>query len=86
MGTATWLRHAAEIWSADPANAGPTGRFAEVLRGEVRDRGGNVLFAGTADACVAQGYRIPYRLVPTEWREVAGEVADVEHRWQLVTE
>lgn len=83
--TAVYLNHAAEIWSADPTAAGPTGRFAEVLRGEVQDHGGNVLFAGTADECVAQRYQIPTRLVPTEWREVAGEVAGADHHWQLVT-
>lgn len=62
--TAIHLAHAAEIFTA----AGPTGNVAEVLRGEVRDYGGNVLFAGTADECVANRatWRIPTRLVPTE--------------------
>jgi hypothetical protein len=78
------LTHAAEIYAHD----GPTGDFAEVIAGQVQDNGGNVLFAGSADACVREraGYRIPTRLVPTEWRRVAGEVSGADHQWQLVIE
>jgi len=78
--TAIHLTHAAELYATD----GPTGDHVEVLRGEVQDYGGNVLFAGTADECVAQKHRIPTRRVPTEWRKVAGEVAGADHTWQLV--
>jgi hypothetical protein len=77
--TAVHLTHAAELWTAE----GATGRHVEVIRGEVRDHGGNVLFAGTAEECVAKSYRVPTRLVPTEWREV-GEVAGADHQWQMV--
>lgn len=82
------LAHAAEIYSADPSGPGPTGEFAEVIRGEVRDHGGNVLFAGSADECVRQAaaWRIPVRLVPTEWRRVELEVSGADHHWQLVIE
>jgi hypothetical protein len=81
---ATHQTHAAEIYHLD----GPTGDFAEVLRGDVRDHGGNVLFSGSADECVAEAasYRIPVRLVPTEWRRVAGEVVGADYHWQLVIE
>lgn len=78
--TTIYLTHAAEIYALD----GPTGEHAEVVRGEVRDHGGNVLFAGTADECVEQKFRIPTRLVPTEWNRVEGEVAGADHLWQLV--
>jgi hypothetical protein len=81
-----YLRHAAEIWSAAPQDAGPTGRFAEVLRGQVQDAGGNVLFEGNADDCVAEraAFRGPAKLVPTDWREVNGDVVGADHSWQLV--
>lgn len=79
---ATYLKHAAEIWT----NGGPTGDFAEVLEGQLQDAGGNVLFSGSADACVAEkpSYRIPTKLVPTKWIKVVGDVADADHSWQLV--
>jgi hypothetical protein len=85
--TAIHLDHAAEIWSGGNS-PGPTGKFAHVLRGEVRDYGGNVLFAGTADQCVRQRKRgLPVRLVPTEWEKVDGDVAGADHGdWQMVTE
>lgn len=78
------LTHAAEIYTRE----GSTGRFAEVVRGEVRDHGGNILFAGTADECVANRgeWRIPVVLVATELRAVAGEVSGADHTWQLVVE
>jgi hypothetical protein len=80
MRTAIGLTHAAELWTKE----GPTGDHVEVIRGEVQDHGGNVLFAGTADECVAQKYRVPTRLVPTEWRKVDGEVGHAEYTWELV--
>ena len=82
--TATYLKNAAEIYTT----AGPTGDFAEVVRGEVTDYGGNVLFSGTAGECIqyAHGLRVPYRLVPTEWRRVAGEVAGATNTWGCVIE
>lgn len=88
MQQATHLRHATEIWSGRPQDAGPTGRFAEVLRGQIQDAGGNVLFEGSADACAVErdSYRVPTKLVPTEWRECIGEVVGADHSWQLVTE
>lgn len=77
--TSIWLTHAAEVCDAD----GPTGRYVEVVAGEVRDYGGNVLYAGTADACVRKRtrYRTPTRLVPTETRPVAGHVAGADVTW-----
>lgn len=80
MTTSYHLTHAAELCST----AGPTGRFVEVLAGEVRDHGGNVLFSGTADECVAQQFLFPVRFVPTEWRDVPGEVAGADHTWQWI--
>lgn len=73
------LTHAAELCNL----TGPTGEFVEVVRGEVRDHGGSVLFAGTADECVAErrGWRVPTRLVPTEWRRVSGEVGGADYTW-----
>ena len=79
--TTTYLTHAAELYATD----GPTGEHVEVLRGQVEDYGGNVLFAGTADECVAKKFRVPTRRVPTEWRKVAGDVAGADYTWQLVT-
>ncbi len=77
---AIWLRHAAELWTAN----GPTGTFVDVTWGQVRDHGGNVLFDGPADECVAQRYRISVRLVPTLWVPVYGDVCGADHTWQLV--
>ena len=81
---AVFLDHCAEVWSL----GGPTGRFARVLSGEVRDAGGNVLFAGSADDCVAFGRRsVPHlRLVPVTWEPVPEEVAGATHNWQCVVE
>ncbi len=80
------MTHAAEIWFADPASAGPTGDHAEVIRGEVRDAGGNVLYAGPAGQCTirAAKYIQPTTLVPTGWRRVEGEVSGATHTWQPV--
>ncbi len=74
---ALWLKHAAEVWAGMP-DPGPTGDYAEVTAGEVRDEGGNVLFSGTADDCVREKRRlgrlaIKARLVPTEWRNVGDD-------------
>ncbi len=90
---ANYLNHAAELWTT----TGPTGDHVEVIRGEVQDYGGNVLFAGTADECLEfdqpntgrnvrpdRGGKLT-RLIPTEWRRVTGEVAGAKHQWQLVT-
>lgn len=70
--TVTGLDHASEIYDT----FGPTGEYVEVLRGEVRDMGGNVLFSGTAHECAREqrDWRIPTQLVPTETRPVEGEV------------
>jgi len=75
--TTLWLKHAAEVVN----NEGPTGNFVEVLTGEVQDYGGNVLFAGSADECVAEKWRIPTRLVPKTTRKVNAEVAGADHLW-----
>ena len=86
---AVHVRHAAEVYGKE----GPTGRFVEVLEGEVHDYGGNVLFAGGADECAERASRLvpPVRLVPTKTRdagedagEVAGEVAGADVTWQCV--
>lgn len=83
MNVCLHLKHAADIWST----TGPTGRFAEVFCGRVEDHGGNVLFEGTADQCVAQKWRIPVRLVPTDWVEIfSQEVTGADHFWQFVVE
>ncbi len=86
--TAYHLTHAAEIYGPATSldNAGPTGEWAEVTAGEVRDYGGNVLFSGTADECVRERaeWRIPTRLVPTAWEKFAGDVCGCDHEWQLV--
>ena len=75
--------HACEIFSAD----GPTGRFAEVLAGEVQDYGANVLFAGTPDECVAaqRRMRVPSILVPTVTRDAESGTAIVSgnRNWSL---
>lgn len=75
------VKHAAEMWTAE----GAIGNHVEVLAGEVRDYGGNMLFAGSADDCVYQAglWELPTRLVPTEWREV-GEIVSADHTWQMV--
>lgn len=82
MATAIHLTHACEIWSDDAR--GPTGKHAEVLAGEVRDFGGNTLFAGTADECVETKWRVSTVLTPTDWRPVAGIVAGCVHQWGWV--
>lgn len=82
MDTAIYLTHACEIWSDD--TLGPTGKYAEVLAGEVRDFGGNTLFAGTADECAATSWRVSAVMVPTDWRPVAGTVAGCKHQWGMV--
>lgn len=85
MSKATYLKHAAEIWATSGSHPGPTGRFAEVIRGEVQDRGGNVLFSGTADECAAKSFRVPVRLVPTEWRDAGDDVTSDGPEWQMVS-
>lgn len=84
--TTYYLTHAAELYSDKPGDMGPTGDHVEVVCGEVRDYGGVVLFAGTADECVAERakYRIPTRLTPTEWKPAPGEVSGADHTWQGV--
>lgn len=79
------LRHAAEIWNRDGE---PTGNFAEVMRGQVQDVGGNVLYEGSADECVweRQSFRVPTQLVPTAWVTFHGDVTEANHCWQLVME
>jgi len=86
VDTAIHLTHACEIWSEgnDWQFSGPTGKYAEVLAGEVRDFGGNTLFAGTADECVATKWRVSTVLTPTDWRPVAGTVAGCDHQWGWV--
>jgi hypothetical protein len=86
MATGVHVPHAADIWVLGDY-PGPTGQSAEVLAGEVQDHGGNVLFAGTADGCVAEQakWRMPTRLVPTRWRLVDAEFVDADVMWQLVT-
>lgn len=87
--TAVHLDHAAELWSGDPTNPGPTGSHVEVLEGTVQDYGGNVLYGPAHPfACVkrANQFRLPFRLVPTKWRAVDGEVCGADHTWQLVAE
>lgn len=83
MDTAIYLTHACEIWvdGGDWRFSKPTGRYVEVLAGEVRDFGGNTLFAGTADECAATKWRVSAVLVPTDWRPVAGTVAGCKHQW-----
>ena len=85
MKTGVHLPHAADIWVNGDVPA-PTGQWAEVLEGEVRDYGGDVLFSGTADECVADRakWRMPTRLVPTRWRRVDAEFVDADVLWQLV--
>ena len=84
--TAIHLTHAAELHAVD----GPTGRHVEVIRGELHDAGGNVLFAGTADECVekVESFRLVTSLVPTEWQKVpeGTQVAGATHLWDCVTE
>lgn len=77
---AKFLKHAAELWSND----GPTGKHVEVVSGEIHDAGGNVLFVGTADECVAKRFRVPTELVPTKWNTIEDDVVGAEHTWQLV--
>lgn len=52
MDAAIHLTHACEIWSEgnDWQFSKPTGKYAEVLAGEVRDFVGNTLFAGTVQS------------------------------------
>lgn len=86
MATGIHLTHAAELWT-DGDNPGPTGRYVEVLAGEVRDYGGNLLFAGSADECVtAATGTTPTRLVPTKWLAVAADYVEADNVWQMVTE
>lgn len=79
MAAATYLDHAVEIHSS----TGPTGEFARVLRGEVRDAGGNVLFAGTADECHAYSLTLctPTRLVPTSIDVPSRDVCGAAVTW-----
>lgn len=74
--TATHVKHATERVTYE----GPTGVFEEVVRGEVQDHGGNVLFAGTPDQCVAKTFRVPTILVPTETRGRLF-IASADHMW-----
>ncbi|HEU4342554.1 MAG TPA: hypothetical protein VFU31_13380, partial [Candidatus Binatia bacterium] len=85
--TITNYDHLAEIWSSGEA-PGPTGRYAEVTRGQVQDYGGNVLFAGLPADCrrEAATYRMALRLVPLEWHDVGEHVASDLPLWLLVTE
>jgi hypothetical protein len=81
---ATYTDHATEIYSA----SGPTGRFARVLTGELRDAGGNVLFAGSAAACVQarRKWRSPTVLVPVT-TECVGTILGADcSDWQCVIE
>ena len=77
--------HAAETCETD----GPTGDWVEVVAGEIRDAGGNVLFAGTADECVTHqaGYvsgiyteRWPTKTVPLPGGTVE---CDCDHLWEM---
>lgn len=77
---ATHLDHAAEVY----ANDGPTGSLVEVIRGDVRDYGNNVLFSGSAEECVSKKFRVQTRLVPTEWKK--SDATSAETMWQLVIE
>lgn len=78
--TNSYIDHAAEIVAAD----GPTGDFAHVFAGEVRDAGGNVLFSGAPNDCVA--FRAAWRagvthLVPTSWTVALGYVVQAGVYW-----
>jgi hypothetical protein len=87
MANGVHVPHAADIWATGDC-PGPTGQWAEVLFGEVRDHGGNVLFSGTPDECVAvcKSWRGgPVRLVPAQWRRVDAEFVDAGVLWQMVT-
>lgn len=80
MTPGLYVTHAAQVVTKE----GPTGRYVEVLVGEVQDYGGNVLFHGTADECVEAKFRVPTRLVPKAWRSAAVEIAGAEHTWAWV--
>lgn len=77
--SATYLDHAVELFSS----TGPTGEFARVLRGEVQDAGGNVLFAGSADDCHAFSLtvRVPSRLVATSVGTPLRNVCGADVTW-----
>lgn len=70
-----------EIWERE----GPTGDFAEVLEGEVRDAGGNVLFAGSAADCVSEAakYRLRVQCWPTKVGPNLPEGSGGEHCFNL---
>jgi len=87
VATGRWIRHGAELWVLGP-HPGPTGEYVAVTRGEVRDNGGNVLFAGAASRCVGfrRRCRVPTRLVPTQWVRSGPSVIRADHTWQLVAE
>lgn len=70
-----------EIWTTE----GPTGDFAEVLEGEVRDAGGNVLFSGAAVECVKEAakYRIQVKCWPIKVSANLPEGSSGEHCFGL---
>lgn len=79
-----YLDHAAELWT----NQGPTGDYVQVLEGELRDAGGNVLFAGEADECARRQYEFRRATkVPTKWmRRPEDVIVGADHLWQCVVE
>lgn len=81
-----YATHAAELC----ANDGPTGEFVEVLAGEIRDAGGNILFAGTADECIAYQEQFidnNYRMrCPTSVKKSKVEISGSDFLWGYAVE
>lgn len=87
MDTFIHVEHASEVWSSDPKTPGPTGRFVEVLEGELQDYGGNVLVSGSAGFVHLRQSHLhgPTRLVPTKTKKHDCEISG-RFLWQLVIE
>jgi hypothetical protein len=85
------VAHAAELCVTTGDWPGPSGEFVEVLAGELRDSGGNVLFEGSADDCVrekgkyTQGFRAGLRLCPTKWRRTENEICASDYSWSYAS-
>ncbi len=81
--TALHVANAAEVFG----NEGPTGRFVEVIEGEIHDAGGNVLYSGTAGECreklssFVDGVRKSLSLVPTKVVHHKKEIGGSDCLW-----
>ena len=84
--TAIFVNSICELWTLE----GPTGYFAEVLEGEIRDAGNNVHFSGSAEQCEKEfaTYRsgVSVACWPTKVGPRLPEGSSGAHCWNLFME